>query len=260
MGLTVGKMFDDIPQPATFVFTDENLAEAKKHIAKYPKGRQQSAVMPLLMIAQRQNANWIPKAAMDYIADMLGMPPIRVYEVATFYTMYNLKPVGKYHVQVCTTTPCWLKGSDDVVSACKSHLGIGFGETTRDGQFTLSEVECLGACVNAPMIQVNDLFYEDLTADSTKELLKTFAAGAAPKAGPQNTRVSSEPEGGAITLLSSAKKPPSKPAKKAAGGEPVSGKVAKDTVEENAPGKQGGGEKRYSKETADKTKPKKGDA
>lgn len=258
MELTLGKVFDDVPQPESFAFTDENLAEAKKHIAKYPKGRQQSAVMPLLMIAQRQNQNWIPKVAMDYIAEMLDMPPIRVYEVATFYTMYNLKPVGKYHVQVCTTTPCWLRGSDDVVSACKSHLGIGFGETTKDGQFTLSEVECLGACVNAPMVQVNDLFYEDLNAESTKELLKTFAAGAEPKRGPQNNRVSSEPEGGAMTLLSSPKKPiTSKP--KAAAKAPVSGKVAKDTAEENAPGKQPGGQKKYSKETADKTNPKKGD-
>ncbi|MBN8531631.1 MAG: NADH-quinone oxidoreductase subunit NuoE [Alphaproteobacteria bacterium] len=192
-------------EPTSFAFTAENLQKAKAVIAKYPAGRQQSAVMPLLDLAQRQmagpkNGGWLPRVAMDYVAEMLEMPPIRVYEVATFYTMYNLKPVGKHHVQVCTTTPCWLRGSDDVVSACKKSLGIGFGEMTADGQFTLSEVECLGACVNAPMVQVNDDYYEDLDAASTEKLIEALKRGEKPKPGPQNGRKTSEPQGGATTL------------------------------------------------------------
>lgn len=251
MSLAHGKVFDDIPQPESFAFTPENLEEAKRHIAKYPRGRQQSAVMPLLALAQRQNGNWLPKAAMDTIAEMLGMPPIRVYEVATFYTMYNLRPMGRHHVQVCTTTPCWLKGSDDIVAACKKHLGVDFGETTADGAFTLNEVECLGACVNAPMMQVNDLFYEDLTADATVMLLKAFAKGEQPKAGPQNGRVSSEPVAGVAPVAPKPNKG-AKP-KLAKTQAPVSGETVQQTAAENAPGKHPRGTKRYSKETADKT-------
>lgn len=191
----------DFEQPASFEFTPENFELAKQHIAKYPAGRQQSAVMPLLDIAQRQHNGWVPKAAMDYIASILGMPPMRVWEVASFYTMYNLAPIGRHHVQVCTTTPCWLRGSDDVVSACKETLGIGFGETTADGAFTLTEVECLGACVNAPMIQVNDDFYEDLDAQSTTKILKALAAGEASQTGSQ-TRKTTEPHGTTPDLLS----------------------------------------------------------
>lgn len=184
----------------SFEFTPENLELARRIIAKYPTGRQASAVMPLLDLAQRQNANWLPKAAMDYVADMLSMPRIRVYEVATFYTMYNRAPVGRHFVQVCTTTPCWLRGSDDVVAACRRKLGIDFGETTADGQFTLVEVECLGACVNAPMIQVNDDYYEDLDAESTERVLDALARGEKPPAGSQKGRRSSCPEGGPTTL------------------------------------------------------------
>lgn len=191
-------------QPESFVFTQENLAEAQKIIAKYPQGKQQSAVMPLLMLAQRQHQNWVPQAAIEYIAQMLGMPKIRVHEVASFYTMYNLAPMGRYHVQCCTTTPCWLRGSDDVVKACKDTLGVDFGQTTEDGLFTLSEVECLGACVNAPMVQVttaqHDAFYEDLTYENTKTLLLALKRGEKPKEGPQNGRRSSEPAGGLTTL------------------------------------------------------------
>ena len=187
-------------QPASFVFTAENLELAKKHIAKYPAGRQQSAVMPLLDIAQRQHDNWVPQAAIRYIAELLGMPAIRVLEVASFYTMYNLAPVGKHFVQVCTTTPCWLAGSDKVLSACKKHLGINPGETTPDGQFTVIEVECLGACVNAPMLQYKDDFYEDLTEESTGRILEALKRGETPKPGPQSGRLSSEPLGGATTL------------------------------------------------------------
>lgn len=188
-------------QPRSFEFTPENLAQAKAIIARYPEGREASACMPLLDIAQRQHDNWLPRAAMIHVADLLDMPAIRVFEVASFYTMYNLAPVGKHFVQVCTTTPCWLRGSGDIVDACKRKLGIGLGETTADGQFTLIEVECLGACVNAPMMQVNDDYFEDLTAENTEALLDAMARGESPKPGPQNSRHTSEPEGGATTLV-----------------------------------------------------------
>ncbi|WP_300298981.1 NADH-quinone oxidoreductase subunit NuoE [Ferrovibrio sp.] len=187
-------------QPASFEFTPESMALAKKHIAKYPEGRQQSAVMPLLDIAQRQHDNWVPQAAIRYIAELLGMPAIRVLEVASFYTMYNLAPVGTHFVQVCTTTPCWLRGSDKVLSACRKHLGVGPGETTPDGKFTVIEVECLGACVNAPMLQLGDDFYEDLDEESTGRILEALKRGETPRPGPQNGRLSSEPKGGATTL------------------------------------------------------------
>src|SRR5579872_3237046 len=174
---------DSVPQPASFAFTPENLAKAKLHIAKYPPGRQASAVLPLLDLAQRQHDNWLPRAAMDHVASLLDMAPIRVYEVATFYTMFNLAPVGKWFFQICTTTPCWLRGSDAVVETCRRKLGIGIGESTRDGLFSLREVECLGACVNAPVIQVNDDFYEDLDGPSTEALIDALRRGEAPKPG-----------------------------------------------------------------------------
>ena len=156
----------------TFVFTPDNLARAKTIMAKFPMGRQASAVLPLLDMAQRQAGNWLPRAAMDAVAAMLEMPPIRVYEVATFYTMFNLEPVGKHLIQICRTTPCWLRGSDKITETCCKKLGIGMGETTPDGQFTLKEVECLGACVNAPVVQINDDYYEDLTAEGMERVLK----------------------------------------------------------------------------------------
>ena len=187
-------------QPASFAFTGENMAKANKQVAKYPAGRQQSAVMPLLDLAQRQNGGWLPEAAIRMVAEFLGMPYIRAYEVASFYTMYNLAPVGRHFVQVCTTTPCWLRGSADVVEACKKTLGIGMGETTADGLFTLREVECLGACVNAPMMQINDDFYEDLDADSAAKVLEALRRGERPKVGPQNGRQASAPIGGPTTL------------------------------------------------------------
>ncbi len=161
--------------PKEFAFKPEYLERAKHIIAKYPAGKQASAVMPLLDLAQRQNDNWLPRAAMDYVADMLGMPRIRVYEVATFYTMYNLKPVGKHFVQICTTTPCWLRGSDDVVKACERKLGIGLGETTADGQFTVIEVECLGACGFATPILVDDDFIESVTPEKVPGILQRYA-------------------------------------------------------------------------------------
>ena len=164
---------------ANFIFTAENLARAQTIIAKYPAGKQASAVLPLLDLAQRQSGNWLPQAALDYVAAFLSMPPIEVYEVASFYSMFNLKPVGENLVQVCTTTPCWLRGSDGIMGACKKKLGIGTGETTADGKFTLTEVECMGACVNAPMVQINDDNYEDLTADDMTRILDELAAGRA---------------------------------------------------------------------------------
>lgn len=185
--------------PESFAFTPDNLALAQRIIAKYPAGRQQSAVIPLLDIAQRQHG-WVPDAVIEYVAEMLEMAPIRVREVASFYTMFNLKPVGKIRVQVCTTTPCWLRGSDDVVAACKKSLGIGLRETTPDGKFTLTEVECLGACVNAPMMQVNDDYYEDLDAASTTRILDDLKAGRTPRTGPQVGRQTSAPITGFTTL------------------------------------------------------------
>jgi NADH-quinone oxidoreductase E subunit len=188
-------------EPDKFAFTPENLERAKAHIAKYPPGRQQSAVLPLLDLAQRQSGGWLPLAAMHTVADLLHMPRIRVYEVATFYTMLNLRPVGKYLLQACTTTPCWLRGSDEVVAACERKLGISIGGTTADGLFTLVEVECLGACVNAPILQVNDDYYEDLDGPKTEALLDALRAGKPPPPGSVIGRQGSMPIGGKTTLL-----------------------------------------------------------
>lgn len=179
-------------QPKEFAFTKENIALAKEHIAKYPEGRQQSAILPLLEIAQRQHNNWLPIAAIDYVAQMLDMPAIKAFEVATFYTMFNLSPVGKYHLQICGTTPCWLRGAEQIKDTCKAKLGIDLGETTKDGLFTLMEVECLGACANAPMVQINDDFYEDLTPDSMNAIIESLSQGLKPKKGSQTGRKSSE--------------------------------------------------------------------
>ncbi len=190
----------EVAQPAQFEFTPENLAKAQWHIAKYPPGRQASAVLALLDLAQRQNDNWLPRVAMDYVAGLLDMAPIRVYECATFYTMFHLRPVGKYLFQICTTTPCWLRGSEDVVKACEAKLGVGIGETTPDKKFTLIEVECLGACVNGPVIQVNDDFYEDLDGKSTGALIDALSRGEKPPMGSVTHRQGSAPEGGATTL------------------------------------------------------------
>ena len=191
----------EFEQPAVFAFTPENLASARAHIAKYPEGRQASAVLPLLDLAQRQNGGWLPRAAMDHVAGLLGMAPIRVYEVASFYTMFNLLPVGRWLLQACTTTPCWLRGSDDLVRVCEQKLGIRIGGTTKDGLFTLVEVECLGACVNAPILQVNNDFYEDLDGPTTEVLLNALRQGNPPPPGSLAGRHGSEPVGGRTTLL-----------------------------------------------------------
>ena len=188
------------PEYQDFKFSEETMVVAEVVISRYPEGRQASAVMPLLDLAQRQCNGWLPRTAMDYVAALLKMPPIQVYEVATFYSMYNLKPIGKHHIQVCTNLPCWLRGSNQIVETCKKKLGIEFGQTTEDGEFTLSEVECLGACVNAPMLQINDDYYEDLDTVSTESILTHLQLGQSPETGSQIGRVSCEPIGGLTTL------------------------------------------------------------
>ena len=180
-------------QPEKFAFTKENAKAINNILLKYPEGRKASALLPLLDLAQRQHDNWLPKAAMSEVAKILSLPMIKVLEVATFYTMYNLYPVGKNLLQICTTTPCWLRGSEDIVSICKDKLGINFGATTKDNRFTLLEVECLGACSNAPMAQINDDFYEDLTKESMKKIIEDLKNGKQPKIGPQSGRKGAEP-------------------------------------------------------------------
>ena len=186
----------------TFAFDAENGEIVRDIIAKYPEGREASATMPLLDLAQRQNDGWLSRAAMDHVAETLNLAPIRVYEVASFYTMYNLKPIGNYHVEVCTNLPCWLNGSDKIVSACKKNMGVeSFGDTSEDGMFTLSQAECLGACANAPMIQIGDHYYEDLDEDSTHNVLDSLRDGLMPKPGSQTGRISSEPVGPLTSLV-----------------------------------------------------------
>jgi len=198
---------EDFEQPTSFSFDAESETHIARHLAKYPADKKASAVLPLLDIVQRQmkrqtDSAWVPRVAMDVIAERLEMAPIRVYEVATFYLMFNLKPVGKWHLQCCTTTPCWLRGSDAVVAAAREFTGIQhFGETSADGLFTMTEVECVGACVNAPILQVNDDFYEDMDSESTKKLLEALKRNAPPPVGSMIGRKNSAPEGGPITLL-----------------------------------------------------------
>jgi NADH-quinone oxidoreductase subunit E len=188
-----------------FAWTEANARRAKEIVAKYPDGRQMSASIPFLDLAQRQvgaetgTQGWLPIPVMEFVARELDMPYVRVLEVATFYTMFNLAPVGKFHVQVCGTTPCMLRGSEDLLDACYAR-GLRKGHTTEDGLFTLTEVECLGACANAPMVQINDDNYEDLTADSMAAILDALAAGQTPRPGPQIDRQTSCPEGGPTTL------------------------------------------------------------
>ncbi len=187
-------------QPESFAFTPENRAWADEQIRKYPPGRQWSAVLALLWRAQEQAGGWLPEPALRYVGDYLKMPYIRVYEVATFYTMFNLEPVGEHLVYVCTTTPCWLRGSDDLVAVCKRRIHEQQGEMSPDGKFSWLEMECMGACVNAPMVQIGKDNYEDLTAEDFERILDALAAGEAPRPGPQSDRRSSEPAGGLTTL------------------------------------------------------------
>jgi NADH-quinone oxidoreductase E subunit len=183
-----------------FTFAPENLEKAAAYIAKYPEGRQQSAVLPLLDLAQRQNGGWLSRAAIEHVAGMLEMPLIRVEEVVSFYVMLLERPVGNHVVWVCTTTPCWLRGSDGIVAKCREVLGVDFGQTTEDGVFTLMEQECLGACCNAPMVQIDDDYYEDLTPESIEAILDAFKAGRMPAPGSQTGRRGSAPTGGLTTL------------------------------------------------------------
>ena len=186
-------------QPKDFSFSKDNLAWAKQQIAKYPEGRQRSAIIPLLWRAQEQVGGWLPEAAIRYVADFLGIAHIRGLEIATFYTMFNLSPVGKVHVQLCGTTPCRLRGADALEKVCRKRFGEQM-EVTGDGKFSWVEVECLGACVNAPMVQIGSDYYEDLTPESFGKILDQFAAGKTPKPGPQIDRQLSAPVGGATTL------------------------------------------------------------
>jgi NADH-quinone oxidoreductase E subunit len=195
------------PEPASFSFDATSEAEIAGILAKYPDARKASGVIPMLYVVQDQmgratGSAWVPRIAMDVIAARLNMPPIRVYEVATFYLMFNTKPIGRFHLQVCGTTPCWLRGSDDITRACRDETGIkGWKDTSADGLFTMTEVECLGACVNAPILQVDNDYYEDLDYDRTRALLQALRRGERPKPGSSIGRATSAPEGGPTTLL-----------------------------------------------------------
>jgi len=188
-------------QPESFEFNSSSLEAAKSVIKKYPEGKQQSSVMALLYIAQKQNSNWIPLAAMKYIGKLLEMPYIKVYEVATFYTMYNLAPVGKHFIQVCTTTPCMIRGANKIVEACKEKISEKENELSKEKNSSWMEVECLGACVNGPMIQINDDYYEDLDKEKTLKILGEILNGKTPKSGSYRGRVNNEPENNRKTLL-----------------------------------------------------------
>lgn len=191
-------------QPESFEFSADNLEVAKTYISRYPEGQQASAVLPLLDLAQRQCGGWLPRAAMDYVAETLGMAPVRVYEVVSFYEMYYDRPMGEHMVRVCTTTPCMLRGAQDILAACKDELGVGVGETTADGKFSLTEFECLGACVNAPIVWIDDDFYEDLDQDLIRRVIKGFRDGKPPEPGSQTDRQTSAPAGGLTTLTDGA--------------------------------------------------------
>lgn len=197
--MSVRRLASDAIQPKHFAFTPANSAWAQTVIAKYPAGRQASAVIPLLWRAQEQHEYWLPRAAIEHVAGLLGMPNIRVLEVATFYTMFNLEPVGKHFIQLCGTTPCRLRGAEDIIKVCRERIGEQ-RRVTADGLFSWLEVECLGACCNAPMVQINNDYFEDLTPESFNRLLDDLADGRPVKVGPQNGRHASAPEGGPRTL------------------------------------------------------------
>ena len=188
-------------QPEIFEFNSKSLEAAKAIIAKYPEEKQQSAVMALLYVAQKQNNNWIPLAAMKYIGKFLDMPYIKVYEVATFYTMYNLAPVGKHFIQICTTTPCMIRGAYKLVEACKEKISENENEISKGKNCSWMEVECLGACVNAPMMQINNDYYEDLDKEKTLKILDKILDGETPKPGSYRGRINNEPENNRKTLM-----------------------------------------------------------
>ena len=200
--MAVRRLADQAVQPKDFAFTAENLAWARAEIAKYPEGRQASAVIPILWRAQEQAGGWVPEAAIRAVGELVGLAAIRVLEIATFYTMFNLAPIGRFHVQLCGTTPCMLRGAEALAKVCHERIGDQF-HVTDDGKFSWVEVECLGACVNAPMAQINYDFYEDLTPESFNRILDELAAGRAPKPGPQVDRQLSAPIGGRTPSVSS---------------------------------------------------------
>ena len=197
--MTIKKVSKD--QPETFEFNDKSMEVAKKAIAIYPEGKQQSAVMSLLYIAQRQNKNWIPLSAIKYIAKILNMPYIKVYEVATFYTMYNLAPTGKFFFQICTTTPCMIRGAYKLVDVCKSKISENENEISKDGKLSWIEVECLGACVNAPMLQINDDYFEDLDEKKLEKIIEAIKKDQKIEPGSYRGRKGAEPENNRSTLM-----------------------------------------------------------
>ena len=188
-------------QPEKFEFKHESLEAAKKILSNYPEGKEKSAVMALLYIAQRQNNNWIPLSAIKYIAKFLSMPYIKVYEVATFYSMYNLSPVGNFHVQICTTTPCMIRGAYKIVDVCKKKISEKENVLSENGNCSWTEVECLGACINAPMMQINNDYYEDLDIKQSEKIIDEVLMGKKPKPGSYRGRINSEPENNRKTLL-----------------------------------------------------------
>ena len=187
------KFANDNVQPKKFVFDSINLNKAKEILKMYPKNYKESSIMPLLSIAQHQNDGWLPKKAIEYVSEFLDVPEIKVLEIATFYSMYNLSPVGKNHIEVCTTSPCMLRGSDEILGKIKKLIGIGLGEISKDRIFSLNKVECLGACVNAPVVKINENYYEDLNLQSLEELINKLHNNKKIKAGPQTSRKGSEP-------------------------------------------------------------------
>ncbi|HUE47054.1 MAG TPA: NADH-quinone oxidoreductase subunit NuoE [Aestuariivirgaceae bacterium] len=251
-------------QPESFGFTPENLAWAKKQMEKYPPGKQASAVIPLLWRAQEQNDGWVSEPAIRYVAELVGLSFIRAYEVATFYTMFQLSPVGrKAHVQVCGTTPCMIRGAGELIEVCRRRIALHAHEVSADGDFSWEEVECLGACVNAPMVQIFSDTYEDLTAESFERILEEFAAGRTPKPGPQVDRRFSAPVGGPTTLTDSAIY--EKHQKQTGGGDEATLPPARagrpdTTSKETAPALKGPKERRAAKKPAGTrgSKPKSG--
>jgi|TARA_B100000287_G_scaffold185944_2_gene175809 NADH-quinone oxidoreductase subunit E len=188
------KIAKDDLQPKKFSFDKENLIRAREILKMYPKNFKESSIMPLLSLAQNQNNGWLPKKAIEYVSEFLEIPEIKVLELATFYSMYNLSPVGKFHIEICTTSPCMLRGSDEILSNFEKKLGIQSGHISEDNNFSLNRVECLGACVNGPVVKINENYYEDLNINSANDLLKNMNEGKKLKIGPQSSRKGSEPK------------------------------------------------------------------
>ena len=194
MGNNFKKFADEDAQPDNFTFSNENLLKAKDIVKMYPKNYKESSIMPLLSIAQSQNDGWLPKKAIEYVSNFLSVPEMKVLEIATFYSMYNLSPVGKHHIEICTTSPCMLRGSDNLLEKLKNWIGINIGEITDDNKFSINRVECLGACVNAPVVKINENYYEDLDLQSFEELINKLDNNKNVKIGPQSSRRGSEPK------------------------------------------------------------------